>query len=387
MRDITFTQIEKGAQSMNKDRRTLYIASYVACALLLLSLFVSTRYNELLCAFLMSAIAVLISLVVKKRAIYAYTKRQITALMCFIGFLCVSLYILNGLIFGFAKPFYTFSLHTLWRYILPIAVAVIASELLRAVMLAQGSKHTDRLSYVICVLCEILLSSTIKDINSFYIFVDVTAQVFLPAVISNLLYHYLSRRYGAAPNIAYRLFISLYPYIIPVGSAMPQSLYATIKLFVPILIYFFIDATYEKKKKNALAKKHVAGYALSALGIVVSVLYVMLISCQFRFGLLVIATPSMTGEINQGDAIIYEAYEEQKIEVGQILVFEKDGSTIVHRVVEIEHTNGQTRYITKGDANESNDSGYITASNVIGIVGAKLPLVGQPTLWLRDLFK
>ncbi len=372
---------------MNSDRRSLYISAYTILALLLLALFVSTRYNEILCACVMGIAAVSVLLIVKKRAIHAYTKRQITALMCFIGFLCVSLYLFSGFAFGFARPLHSFSLHTLWRFILPITVTVIASECIRSVMLAQKSRHTDVLCYVICVLSEILLSSTIRDINSHYTLMDVIAQGFLPAVIANLLYHYLSRRYGAAPNIGYRLFVCLYSYILPIGSAMPSSLYSTVRIFLPILIYFFIDAIYEKKKKNALAKKHIAGYAVSILGMVISVLFVMLISCQFRFCLLVIATPSMTGEINQGDAIIYEEYDEQKIEAGQILVFEKNGSTVVHRVVEIENINGQTKYITKGDANENNDEGYITKSNVIGLVKAKLPMVGQPTLWLRNIFK
>ncbi len=372
---------------MNKDKRILYICSYTVCALLLVALFVSTHYNEFLCAALMCVMAVLISVIIKKRAIYSYTKRQITTLMCFIGFLCVSLFILSGLFFGFANPLHLFSFDTLWRYILPIAVTVTASEILRSVMLAQNSRHIDILSHVICVLSEVLLSSTLADIDSVYILVDVIAQTFLPAVIANLLYTYLSRRYGMMPNIGYRLFISLFSYIIPITSNIPSSLYATIKLFVPILIYLFIDAIYEKKKKNALAKKHIVGYALSITGMVIAILYVMLISCQFRYGLLVIATPSMTGEINQGDAIIYEEYDDRKIEVGQILVFEKNGSTIVHRVVEIENINGQTRYITKGDANEDNDTGYITKSNITGTVEAKLPMVGQPTLWLKNIFK
>ncbi len=372
---------------MNKDRRILYISSYAASALLLLMLFISTRYNEILCAVLLSGIAVLISWIIKKRAIYAHTKTQVTALLCFIGFLCVSIYLLSGLAFGFARPRHPFSFETLWQYILPITASVIASEHLRAILLAQESRHTSILAYIICILSEILLSTTVRDIHSFYVLVDVVAQTLLPAIIANLLYHYLSRRYGAAPNIGYRLLISLYPYIIPIDSAMSESLHSTLRLFLPILIYFFIDALYEKKKKNALAKKHIVGYAASLLVMVIALLYVMLISCQFSFGLLVIATPSMTGEINQGDAVIYRDYEEQKIEAGQILVFEKDGSTVVHRVVEVEYINGQTRYTTKGDANEDNDAGYITESNVIGIVEAKLPMVGQPTLWLRELFK
>ena len=34
----------------------------------------------------------------------------------------------------------------------------------------------------------------------------------------------------------------------------------------------------------------------------------MLISCKFKFGVLVIGSGSMTGTINKGDIVLYETY-------------------------------------------------------------------------------
>ena len=113
----------------------------------------------------------------------------------------------------------------------------------------------------------------------------------------------------------------------------------------------------------------------------------MLISNQFYYGSLVIATDSMTGEINKGDMIIYERYEDQLVIEGQVIVFEKNKSVIVHRVADIKIINGETRYYTKGDANEDLDTGYITDSNIIGLVNYKIPFLGYPTIWVRSLFK
>lgn len=112
----------------------------------------------------------------------------------------------------------------------------------------------------------------------------------------------------------------------------------------------------------------------------------MLISNQFYYGAYVIATESMTGELNRGDVAIYESYEEQLIIEGQVIVFEQNGSAIVHRVVDIEIINGITRYHTKGDANEDWDADYILDSDIIGLVNYKLPFLGYPTLWVRSLF-
>ena len=114
---------------------------------------------------------------------------------------------------------------------------------------------------------------------------------------------------------------------------------------------------------------------------------IMLVSNQFYLGSLVIATDSMTGELNKGDVIIFERYEEQQIIEGQVIVFESKDSLIVHRVVDIKIINGNTRYFTKGDANEDWDSGYRTQADILGTTDIKLSYAGYPTLWLRELLK
>jgi signal peptidase len=111
----------------------------------------------------------------------------------------------------------------------------------------------------------------------------------------------------------------------------------------------------------------------------------MLISCQFRFGAVVIATESMTGEINKGDVIIYERYDDQTIKEGQVIVFLQDQNRIIHRVVKIENIGGEVRYFTKGDANYSLDDGYITDADIVGLTDVKIAYIGYPTLWLRKL--
>ena len=120
-----------------------------------------------------------------------------------------------------------------------------------------------------------------------------------------------------------------------------------------------------------------------AVAVVVST--AMLISCQFRFGAMVIATESMTGEINKGDMIIYERYDGQTIKEGQVIVFLQYENKIIHRVIKIEHIGNEVRYYTKGDANKEQDQGYITDADIVGLTDIKVAYVGFPTLWLREL--
>jgi signal peptidase len=112
----------------------------------------------------------------------------------------------------------------------------------------------------------------------------------------------------------------------------------------------------------------------------------MLISNQFQYGMYVIATDSMTGEINKGDAAIYERYDDQTIIEGQVIAYREGKSVIIHRVDDIQIINGTTRYYTKGDANGDRDTGYRTDGDIVGLVNFKIPYIGYPTIWLRSLF-
>ena len=83
--------------------------------------------------------------------------------------------------------------------------------------------------------------------------------------------------------------------------------------------------------------------------------------------------------------IIYERYDDQKIEKGQVIVFLENNRRVIHRVVGIETIDGEVRYYTKGDANEDIDAGYRVRSEIVGLTDVKVAYVGYPTLWLREL--
>jgi signal peptidase len=143
---------------------------------------------------------------------------------------------------------------------------------------------------------------------------------------------------------------------------------------------------YERKRRYALAKKSKLEVPITILAVAAMLITVMVVSNHFYVGSYVIATESMTGELNKGDVAIYERYEDQTVIEGQVIAFEKDDIVVIRRDVEIQIINGQNRYFTKGDANENRDSDFIYDSDIIGLVTFKIPYLGYPTLWLRSLF-
>lgn len=368
------------------DKRILHIISASTLVALLVS-FLFGEGGRIAAALLTVAICAVTMIFVKKRGIPNFVYPEVALLMGVIAAVYVMLYYLTGLQFGIVKTHYGTFLEVVVKYILPISVIIISTELVRNVMCAQEDRAASLLSYVSCVIADVIIHYTLPDIFSFSRFMDIIALAFLPAVLSNLLYHYLSRRYGIIPNVAYRLIITLYPYVISYVTGIPDSLLAFVNLLLPLFVYLFIDYLYEKKKRYAISRNSKLGIILTAVIAVMMAGVILVVSNTTRFGAYVIASESMTGELNKGDIALYEQYDDQVITEGQVIVFKKDNRSVIHRVAEIANINGQNRYYTKGDMNSDLDWGYITDGDIVGLVDFKLPYFGYPTLWLREWIK
>jgi len=375
------------------DRQAVHTLSLtVTAALLLVLLLPLGEHGRWLGAAVMLPAAVAAALLLKKRSSLSVYKRHILLIMTAFALVLVSLYYLSGLRFGFYRNPYRLTWSNALTYLFPTVIVTVSTELFRCVMVAQKGKLAPIACYVCCVMADMLLVSTVASVHSFARFMELVAAAAFPAMISNLLYTYLCRRYGAYPNLSYRLITALHTYLLPISSGIEDSLLIFCKLIFPILIFLFVDALYEKRKKYAVRGRlsrtvRIASATLTASLAVGMLGLVMLVSNQFRYGALVIATESMTGEINKGDVIIYEQYDDQEIREGQIIVFSQQTNKIIHRVVRIEEIGGEVRYYTKGDANYAEDPGYRTEADIVGLTDLKVAYIGYPTLWLRELLE
>ncbi len=91
-----------------------------------------------------------------------------------------------------------------------------------------------------------------------------------------------------------------------------------------------------------------------------------------------ITTNSMEPNINQGDIIIIKKPKnEDKLKVGDVITFEKDGETITHRIVEITDKGKTKRYVTKGDNNNVPDLEKITFEQIEGVEVIRIPNLGR----------
>lgn len=377
---------------MTLDRKKLYIISSVTLAVLLITLFAPMGSGRIIAAILLLPLAIITCAMIKKRVALSMNAKQVLLLISVIGLLYFVFYYVSGVRFGFTKTGYGINKpDILLLYIIPIAVIIVCNELIRHVLCVQSEKYGSVFAFFISLSADVIICATIPAVTNMSTFMDVVGLTLVPGLMSNLLFNYLTARYGIWPNIVYKGFTVWAFYLIPYGSGISNSLLGFVNLILPIFVFLFIDSLYEKRRRYALGNTsmtwRVFSGVLTAIAVVIMLGTVMLISNQFRYGLLVVATPSMTGELNKGDAAIFEKYEDQPIVEGQVIVFEKDGSMIIHRVADIQTVNGTTRYFTKGDANEDLDAGFIQRSDIVGLVNYKVPYIGYPTLWMRSLFK
>ena len=372
---------------MNKDKRTLYAITLAIIAVLSVLLFINVKSSRIMTAIVLVPLAVITVCFIKKRISYSINKREVFMLATVVAVLYAILTEMTGLYFTYYKNPYFITVRILAEQVLPLAAIIVSVELIRVVLLAQKNKLVDFFSFFIGILAEILAFSSLVGITNFNRFMDLVGLTLFPAFTANLYYHYISKRYGALPNIAFRLIITLYTYFIPTITGMADSLASCIKLIFPIITLALTSAMFEKKTKVVRKGSRKLSAVATVLTAAIVVSIAMLISCQFQFGALVIATESMTGEINKGDMIIYERYEGQPIKEGQVIVFTDNGSRIVHRVVKIVTIGNETRYFTKGDANEDLDMGYRLAEDIVGLTDIKVAFIGYPTLWLREITK
>lgn len=78
------------------------------------------------------------------------------------------------------------------------------------------------------------------------------------------------------------------------------------------------------------------------------------------------------------------------LQVGQIVSFkmleENSGEFIIntHRIVEVHTENGFTQYFTKGDANPTNDKGWLRAEDILAVYSFHISGLGAVIKWIRD---
>lgn len=299
-------------------------------------------------------------------------------------------YYLSGLIFSFYEPINYWTLNIFIKIIIPIIISIIVGEILRYMMIcrAEGSRILMILTCIVFILVDLLNSyelSTFKEPYTIFMFLAIKL---LPCISKNILCSYISYKTGYKPAIMYSLVMSLYIYLLPIIPNPNEYIYALLQLIAPFILLYRLSIFYKIDKDEKIEFRRDKYKILSLIPASVIMTIIVYFTCgYFQYHAIVIGSGSMMPNISKGDVVvikkIHDSYGDLK--TGQILAVKNDGVIVVHRLVKKINVDEQYYFYTKGDANNDIDSYKITTDMIYGIVDKKIPYIGIPTVWLKNI--
>lgn len=381
---------------MKNDKVKLYFFEIIVLILLFIALFVSSKISRFFLSILLLIFAVVARTLFQKKRILRTSSREVMYLMIGLGVLYVGIFYLFGLFFyHFNKQMLVFGYRTIINFIIPFIIIILTSEELRFTLLSQDGKIRIRntsydfskiLVFIIMVLIDLIIYVGVYNLERLDDFLALVGFISFASISCNLFYNYYSKRFGILGIIFYRMITILYVYIIPVIPNMYIYFRSFLRMLYPYLMYILLENTFGKRVFVESYRVRRRNALFVTIIIVFMTFLTMLVSCQFRYGMLVVGSGSMTGTINKGDVTIFESYHNQEIRKGDIVIFRYKDIQMVYRVIDIKNVNNEMHYYTKGDVNRDADSDYRISSDIVGISKLRIRYVGVPTLWLHSLF-
>jgi signal peptidase I len=381
---------------MKRNELKIYAVELFMIVILFFTLFAPSIITREIIAIVLTIYALIVGCLFKKKKIHSIYLKQVIILLFLMGVLYVTIFYSMGLFFGFTRSKITLSISSLIHYIIPTIVLIISSEIIRNKLLEQDLKLnilgkkinlSMGLCYIAMVLVDLVIYAGVYDLTNIDDFLTALGFVLFASMSCNLLYNYITVRFGSYGIIAFRAVTSLFGFIIPFAPDVYLFFRTFLRIIFPYIIYVIFEKSYSKRGFEIAYKDKTRTLVETTVVLVAVTLLVALVSNKFTYGILVIGSESMTGTINIGDAVIFRSDKNDRIKKGDIVIFEKNSIKTVHRVVEISNFNGQVRYYTKGDSNATVDEGFITRKDITGIVKFKIQYLGYPTLLVRNLFE
>lgn len=93
---------------------------------------------------------------------------------------------------------------------------------------------------------------------------------------------------------------------------------------------------------------------------------------------------SMETAISTGDLILVKEVDPATLKVGDIIAYREDKETVItHRIIELYEDEGQTKFVTKGDNNNTEDRNLVEFSQVEGKFQKRIPKLGNVAMFLQ----
>lgn len=152
-----------------------------------------------------------------------------------------------------------------------------------------------------------------------------------------------------------------------------------------------ISETNTAQKKEGASRNQRKGQILQVVGVLLMVIVAaaclsLAIPKLLGYDIYVVVSGSMEPNIPVGSIVLCKEVENAQLQTGDVIVFtdpDRGTTPITHRVVSNDPATGSI--ITKGDANEREDTNPVTYNHVIGKVAMHIPRMGYTAAALTSV--
>ncbi len=300
----------------------------------------------------------------------------------------IIVYMLSGLFVTFGKNPYnttiTGLLHNLWIF----GSVLIAKEYIRY-KLINNVYEKDKIKMgilisVIYVIIDIEMTRFIGANITLFSVMKYGIQSVLPNIAKNVVFSYIAINGTYLASIIYQMITNLYFWISPILPNAPWIMTAIIDTTIPVILFLYIR--FVKNKLNRFKSKE--NLMNTDPRNIIPLVIAIILAIWFAIGIfpikpVAIASGSMEKELFVGDIAIIQKCNANDVNVGDIIEYQMEGYTVVHRIMEKNQRNGEFYFITKGDNNSSPDRDEVREDQLIGKVVFKIRYLGYPAIWLH----
>lgn len=380
---------------MQKNKKaTIIIISIILAYGLLAEFYLSAKINNIYMYIINPIIWIGIAIFLRNVLGKSYEVKKLKKEIIEYSFIAVLAYIItyltSGLFITFGSNPYSRTIIGILTNLWVFATVIIAKEYIRY-KLINNVYEKDKTKIAIAIsIVYILIDLGIKkffttQLTSLFI-MEIIAQNLLPLIAKNILYSYTAINSNYLPAVIYEIGTNLYLWLSPILPNAPWIMVSIIDSVIPIILFLYIR--YEKNKKDIFRTKEkiINSNPRNIIPLVICII----LAIWFAIGIfpikpVAIATGSMEKELYVGDVAIIKKCKANDIEEGDIIEYQMDGYTVIHRVTKKTQKNGRFTFITKGDSNDNEDLQPVTQEQIIGKVIFKVRYIGYPAVWIHNL--
>lgn len=302
------------------------------------------------------------------------------------AFINIGIYILAEVFVDIGKNPYSLSakgiLMNIYIYILPI----VAKEYTRFKLINNVYEKDKNFMAALITVIYIYVDIGLIDFSDTYNVTKLLFSNILPIISENVMCTYIAMNKLYKPAMWYRIITFSFWLVFPILPKVPWIMNSVIDTIVPAILFIYIRYL---RKKNELQKDRKEIEVTDPKNIIPLAIVVIVI-CWFGMGIfpirpIAIATGSMEKTLMVGDVAILKKCTANDLEVGDIVQYQKENFTVIHRVISKYTEKGKIYFITKGDNNKDPDKDPVDESQVIAKEIFAVRYLGLPAVFLNKI--